>query len=92
MPKTTTIPSKKVLPIKLDVGFYQELKYLSQQTSQPMAEIIRDLIKEPVLHQVKSIRQHNHQSLVEHAAAVAFEGELRKPELNNDELIYGGGE
>ena len=91
MPKVTK-SKKTVLPIKLESGFYQELKFLSEQTSRPMAEIIRGLIKDPVLQQAKMLRQYQHQSLASHAAEVAFEGELHHVELSNDELVYVKGE
>lgn len=87
----TTRPARTVLPIKFESGFYQELKFLSEQTSRPMAEIIRQLIKEPVLQEAKKLRQFQHQSLAAHAAKVAFQGSLHHQNLSDDELVYTKG-
>lgn len=79
---------KKLLPIKLEPEVYQDLKFVSQQTDQSMAAIIRSHFVKPVQEQAKKIKEKRKLTLAEHMEKYAWQGPIAYPNKTDDEVAY----
>jgi hypothetical protein len=79
---------KKVLPIKLEPEVYQDLKFVSQQTDQSMAAIIRSHFVKPVQEQAKKIKEKRKMSLYEYFQNNVWTGPIAYPDKTDDEVAY----
>jgi len=81
----------KVLPLKLSDHLYQDLKYVSQRTNTPMAQIIRNYFEEPVTKQAKKIKKKTSKKigLYEFLSQNAYDGPIYNQDKTDDELVYG---
>jgi hypothetical protein len=89
-PNQPTSKKDKVLPIKLSSQLYNDLKLVSEETSLPMAVIIREFLQKKVAVKAAKLRQQKNEALnlSEFYEKNAYKGKIYQADKSIDQLLY----